>query len=131
MVTKRTGRPVGRPRKEKPPPRPAHRPAVPFLEDPDRYRVAAFLATQATTKGGAKLFATFYFGDRIDDDEAATIPIPANVRRLAKDGFAIRIFRASCFERGWIAYRQRHESQTEYMAARLARDHQRGRKSAF
>lgn len=45
MATKRTGKPRGRPQKHKAASvkKEAHRPAVPFLEDPDRWLVALIL----------------------------------------------------------------------------------------
>jgi hypothetical protein len=52
MVTRRTGRPRGRPRKPRPPPRPNGRPPLPFLCDPDRYRVAALDALMSMKEMG-------------------------------------------------------------------------------
>ena len=58
MVTPRTGRPRGRPRKPRPPPRPSHRPPLLFLEDPDRYLVAALDAMLALEMGSLRACST-------------------------------------------------------------------------
>lgn len=47
MVTKPTGKPRGRPRKERRPSNPIGRPPVSFLKDPDRYHVALLEALLA------------------------------------------------------------------------------------
>lgn len=69
MATKqKPGAVRGRPRKPKPPPRPAHRPSVPFLEHKGRYRIAAFISMKVFTRSGATLFAAIKYGERLDID---------------------------------------------------------------
>lgn len=57
MATQRTGRPRGRPRKAKPPPRRYGRPDYDFLTDPDRYDVALLDAMIALEIGSERACA--------------------------------------------------------------------------
>jgi hypothetical protein len=58
MVTKPTGKPVGRPRKPRPPRRAcAGRPTLPFRNDPDRYAVALLDAMLALEMGSERACA--------------------------------------------------------------------------
>jgi hypothetical protein len=57
VVSKPTGRPVGRPRKPRPPPGPVGRPPRPFQSDPDRYAVALLDAMLALEIGSERACA--------------------------------------------------------------------------
>jgi hypothetical protein len=72
VVTKRTGRPPGRPRKARPPRRPkAGRPPRGFRHDPDRYAVAlldAFLALEMGSRFAcARAVAVWFVGLEADE----------------------------------------------------------------
>jgi len=58
MVTPRTGGLRGRPRKPRSLSRPKGRPRVPFLRDPDRYRVALLDAMLAVKMGSLRACST-------------------------------------------------------------------------
>jgi hypothetical protein len=76
MVTKRTGRPPGRPRKARPPRRPkAGRPPQGFRHDPDRYAIGLLDAMLALGKGSrfdcARAVAVWLVGLEADEQHVS------------------------------------------------------------
>ena len=96
MVTKPTGKPVGRPRKPRPPRRVrAGRPTLPFRNDPDRYAVALLDAMLALEMGTGRACAIGI--------AAWQVGIEGDAPRVSDDGRIVKNWERERTKRGSLA----------------------------